>query len=523
MTKQDEWEEDFLIETDFDSSSPFWSTTLTFPRPSLLEDKDMELHFPYYDGRWSSQIKHAVEFHGASGLDLNNNWAMIHQDWSCPVCRRSKWDILRLSKRNILLAKLELHHDHITDQITKVVADLHGEDWRENFLKDSPAMLDKIEELIRRFDLSLICSECNAADGKVKTKFKDIIDSSFSFTAFEISKFINSKPHGDHKIDYDSALELWKSLENGFHSRLHLRDLLISELSKGHLSIDRIGTISNARFNDLRYPSILLVNKFYRTEANTERTDFLSKFESEFLARSTSRDSAALTKSTRLKTNSSIEPSDSEFENYFDPVSEKRWRETTNEWTCPCCQRSKREILRKSNKGKWTGSLRSISEFIEERDEIAIINRKILFPEYANRRWISGFSEILVCADCAAITTQLMQMDRTQASPYLTLDERRECLEATTPHGRHKIDFETAKNYAMQNSDFESASAALSSFKILMSRFEYTSETMSEVGHTQDEILAQLCHFLEVHHNILGQSFQVYLVEWLLHYQSSHK
>lgn len=68
---------------------------------------------------------------GARGLDLNTNWALAEQGWSCPVCRRSKVDLFRVSANGVLLAKLDVHHDHLVDAIWSRSFELFGKDWIE--------------------------------------------------------------------------------------------------------------------------------------------------------------------------------------------------------------------------------------------------------------------------------------------------------------------------------------------------------------------------------------------------------
>jgi hypothetical protein len=120
---------------DFDPHSDAWFANLLFWRPSNLSDEQMQLHFSEWDGRWSNQTKRALERFGAKGLDLNENWSLCAPYWTCPACRRSKNEIFRLSKRGILLAKLELHHDHLRDRIWHRARKLFGEKWLETFPK----------------------------------------------------------------------------------------------------------------------------------------------------------------------------------------------------------------------------------------------------------------------------------------------------------------------------------------------------------------------------------------------------
>ena len=109
-------DDEFELVSDFESESrKAWFVELLFWRPSALNDQEMAMFFPKRDGKWSIQTKEAIKKFGAKGLDLNQNWALVSQNWCCPACKRSKVEIFRLSNRNILLAKLEEHHDHVRE------------------------------------------------------------------------------------------------------------------------------------------------------------------------------------------------------------------------------------------------------------------------------------------------------------------------------------------------------------------------------------------------------------------------
>jgi hypothetical protein len=113
----------------YDPHGDAWFADLLFWRPSRLSDEQMLLHFGERDGRWSEQTKRALQRFEAQGLDLNENWALCEPYWSCPVCRRHKDEIFRLSKRGILLAKLELHHDHLRERVWHRARELYGANW----------------------------------------------------------------------------------------------------------------------------------------------------------------------------------------------------------------------------------------------------------------------------------------------------------------------------------------------------------------------------------------------------------
>jgi len=275
----------------------------------------MQLHFAHWDGRWSEQTKRATQRFEAKGLDLNENWALCPPYWICPACRRSKDDIFRISKRGILLAKLELHHDHMRDCVWPRTLELFGKDW----LKARPSsniILYYIRELTSRFDVCLVCSECNAADGKIKTWFRDEIDSRFSFTAQEIGTFVQPAAGRDHEIDFQKARAAWEAEKGNFQARLILLDELLEHLVRGRLARDRQGMADAWTMRGAFDAYSLLMRSFDQDTKNTERAQLIWKLRDEFLARSTWGDSAALAAVDQAR-RPVVAPTDDEYASYI--------------------------------------------------------------------------------------------------------------------------------------------------------------------------------------------------------------
>ena len=125
------------------------------------------------------------------GLHYHQLWNSIGNEWVCPGCGRSKFQLMRWTRRfpnkpNSFMgwvAALHKHHDHSID-----------------FFKSGHT----------RFPETLICGQCNSADGTVKRKLKLPIN--FSFSPQEMRTFILATPHGKHEINYDVALAIFNSL-----------------------------------------------------------------------------------------------------------------------------------------------------------------------------------------------------------------------------------------------------------------------------------------------------------------------
>jgi hypothetical protein len=212
----------------------------------------------------------------------------------------------------------------------------------------------------------------------------------------------------------------------------------------------------------------------------------------EFLARSTSRDSATLAPIDQAGRPATT-PTDEEYAAYIDPVSSKRWLATSSDWTCPICARSKRQLMRKSKSGKWSGGVRSIYECALERDDLTIANRQRLFPDFRNDIFVRDISQISVCADCAGISATLMQKDQSIRDPYLSCRDRRASILSSQPHRTHEIDLEAARQRAIANESYAAAMGAFHAFSRPCARFCRQVRTRVSLGQYGERAPWRIC------------------------------
>ena len=360
----------------------------------------------------------------------------------------------------------------------------------------------------------MICSECNSADGKVKREFHSLIDRRFSFTFNEIGQFIRVNAQNDHDVDYDRAFEVWKSARESFEVRVNLVDRLLGEMDKGHIFRERGGQAPNTLICGEMRPSNVLLDTFRRDAKESERYRLLYNFRSEFIARSTSRDSAQLPR--RASSKHSDRPTEIEFEKYIDRVSEKRWQRTPSNWNTPICERSKKEIIRKSKNGAWTGGIREKIEYIDEEDFEKIKIRKILFPNFKNEYWIARTQSNSICSECSEITARVSQTDPSLTEPYLKLQDLQDCIVDTAPHQRHQIDFDLARQRSVRNEGYRSAATALDAYNSLLSKVHLQMKIWSDRGMPRSKIIYELCEDLRVYNNIEDGTVREEIVKWLL-------
>jgi rubredoxin len=136
------------------------------------------------------------EYSTYDGAHCFRLWASLSETWHCPACGRSKFEILRWTTRyrrtrdggrepyKGWMAGLHGHHDH---SVGPVDSESRG-----------------------RFPVTVICDQCNSADGRAK-RILEIRDD-FSFSPEEIRQFVVPTPHGRHRLDLDEASRIYRAL-----------------------------------------------------------------------------------------------------------------------------------------------------------------------------------------------------------------------------------------------------------------------------------------------------------------------
>ncbi len=117
-------------------------------------------------------------------------WAVLPRDWRCPACSRSRFEILTWTKSITgygvpigeyqWLAPLHGHHDHRSDAAGATP----------------------------RFPATVICSDCNNADGRAKRQLA--LPAYFSFSPAELHQFVTGYPHNGVVIDLDRATGVYE-------------------------------------------------------------------------------------------------------------------------------------------------------------------------------------------------------------------------------------------------------------------------------------------------------------------------
>lgn len=136
------------------------------------------------------RVPSIAEYEAHDGLHYRVLWVRVGADWTCPGCGRSRYQIMRWTKRFPgtpaafmgWVAPLHTHHDHARDY----------------------------EGGIERFRPTVVCDQCNAADGRAKRQLK--LPPDFSFAPEELARFVTGTPHSKHAINLELAREIYNQV-----------------------------------------------------------------------------------------------------------------------------------------------------------------------------------------------------------------------------------------------------------------------------------------------------------------------
>lgn len=205
---------------------------------SNLSDDELQREFSDRDGLWSDVTKKAKGKFGTDLVDLDANWASTPTWWSCPACGRDKAKIFRLSSTNVLLARLDWHHDHLEERLKPMLKAKFGEKWVDRVLPATGRLQDRLNAMIARFEPGLVCIDCNNVDGRFKAEFDDI-SPWLSFSPKEIRTFITPRPHMEHEIDFKAARNLYETLLPKIAARESLLTIIAEMIDADELDQER--------------------------------------------------------------------------------------------------------------------------------------------------------------------------------------------------------------------------------------------------------------------------------------------
>lgn len=280
------------------------------------------------DGRWSGTTRRILALHGPDGsLDMNANWCLVGEDWTCPVCRRGKVAISKLGPGGSVHCWLVAHHDHF------------GAGWARFLLK---------------FDRTLICSDCNNAEGALKAS-DPAVDREFSFSPAEITCFIDAGPNRKHEIDLATARAIWSASRDELARRKDIRRRLRDAVPESDLRWRRSFfipgvPIETADWSEVRAANEALVGAVADAllrRAGSARNEFLDasvaaphRAAPDAWRSAPERPRPDLTAVQRARIDGAIEAD-----------APETWRTLPEDWRCELCGRGKHAFPRITKKG----------------------------------------------------------------------------------------------------------------------------------------------------------------------------
>lgn len=422
------------------------SISLAIPDFKTMSDDDVEAHLlaRHRDGRWSTQTRWLLSAFGTEKLELNEAWAENWTDWTCPACGRAKIELARLTEQNVLLCQLDWHHDHLRDHASRLMrAQLTG-DPGENERRAARSISAALP-LIERFSETLLCNDCNAADAAMKAQLGKQVPSYFSFRPSEITRFVVVEPNRTHGLDVAAGEEIWDEVSADLAQRTEFAEMLGTRIGQGQHEREEASFALRQSTDDRK----LFFALGYEAMSGRAKIDGIA---AGLIARS--RSTAGRWSATKLKVPRKLQAPDQATFERLDAArnsSSRWWRESGEAWRCPCCARTKFEIVRKSNKGDWTALIMAVNDFHAEADSLSLSRRGLYHP---GPIVLASHYQIGVCQDCRHILSDALTIRPGNVDECLSLAQLRGLIEGPAPHTRHALSPELIGLYIDANTDW---------------------------------------------------------------------
>lgn len=142
--------------------------------------------------KWT-RIPTAEEIASFSGMHCAYKWKTLGPTWRCPSCGRMRNELIRWSLIRGPFFK-QAYGDQYGMGFTVSLTEHHCHRLEPPY----------------RFEPTIICGDCNSADGAAKRKLR--LPATWSYTPCEIGSFTTVKPFsGKTGIDYEKAWTIWQA------------------------------------------------------------------------------------------------------------------------------------------------------------------------------------------------------------------------------------------------------------------------------------------------------------------------
>lgn len=280
--------------------------------------------------------------HRLTDFEMNAHWIGSSQAWSCPCCGRSKFHISRVGKKNQILAKLVVHHDHMGEALKAAFHVAFEEAGTRDAQIEGNRLVERIGSAFAAYEEVLICEDCNNADTEAKKLLE--APSFFSFSIGQIRSFIQSSAHHPHDVEADAAHQRWKEARPAYELRMELiRTVAHAAATDNHWyepydrTMQPIPTLGNGhRTGDTTILKWVSTESLYKALGPQQKT----------APRNLTRWRTTIPKQGR--------PLPANFLAMLlsDEYRARRWEQVADDWSCPVCRRTKQEILYVGDEGK---------------------------------------------------------------------------------------------------------------------------------------------------------------------------
>lgn len=368
------------------------------------------------DSQYSQVMVDLKERFGAVGFHLNRWWVMTPADWECPACGRLKPELVRLDKHRRLMGQLHEHHDHMVDLVLERFR--HFSVRKETVVADEQAEKFAIRTAfgLSAYDNTVVCADCNHADGKAKQAVGTHKD--FSFSPAEIRRIVKPKPNiGPHEIDVAVAKLIWNEGKAVFSKRMHMVDL-VAELAASDSHWYQASPFSAKRTeraakNVFAYSGLSELAR--RLGETPEALLYDAKPRKGNL---TSWRQKRARKSTKVPTENDIQ--------FMRRTRGKFWNRLDDNWRCECCRRSKLHCTRPSDGAPWVFEVKEKQLYSPERECL--------------------YEYVKLCEDCSNVARHLARevldtagTDLRDPSVIIALADLRSII-IPRPHMPHDVD-----------------------------------------------------------------------------------
>ncbi len=358
---------------------------------------------------------------GAKGVHVNRWWVMTAVDWRCPACGRSKPEIVTLDRHDYLTGHLHRHHDHMENLVK-------GR-FHEEAVKRKVVVADEVAARfavraafgLSAFDETIICADCNVAEGRANKLAKT--HRHFSFSPDEIRQFVDPAPNrSQHGIRIDIVKHIWEATQNTFMMRLEMVEKIASlAASNTHWYQPSKTTAAQVE---------RLANWHFASSGLYELGRKLGVYDgtAELLyTTNVHQGSASSWRLQKVRRAAGKVPNEQDIE-LLRRTRGKYWDRVDASWRCPCCERTRFQCVRHGKESPWIFDIKEKALYGQEEERIAL------------------------CEDCSNVASriarelvELTRIELEHPSSIVGLAELRSIIKAQ-PHAHHDIDNRHVEN-----------------------------------------------------------------------------